>query len=354
MEESSVDLGFIYNSQHRLKLKKMIPFFSEWSKQNQVSIGLYTLADLNLEQLKTKGIIIHNGNVINGLLKVPIFNFNFALHTTNNNRKKMRYLRKNEKIVIINPINSFNQTILFDMLSSFPTYLPFLFPYESFTKEKLEDALETKKKAILLKEKSFLPPKIIQVKKAESNVFEIFYGQNKQTIKEEIMDYLSKVIQDKPYLILKGEDLLTWKGLPLEVRIYVQKNNEGKWRIGEKLVKRSLLAKNSVYTASLEEVFKESMLQDHLKKVELLEQVSLNVFSALDFYIPFLGHCFLDFVFDHEGNPYVLYIGGWDTDHLLFRLDDETSAVECMKSAFSYLLELKNQAKEEKRDSTCG
>ncbi|EJR46400.1 hypothetical protein IIM_04796 [Bacillus cereus VD107] len=355
MNIPNIDLGFIYNSKNRHDIKKMLPFFSVWSKQNLVSIALYNLTDVNIGELRAKGIIIKNGKVTKGYMKIPYFNYNFASHSRKNNKKKMRELRRNKQIVVINPFNHFNQSILFEMISSFYPNNPFLFPYQSLNKKNLMDYMKTNKILLLLEEKSFIPSKIIQIQNANTEDFEVYYGQNKQTIKKDnLISYLQKMIQDKPYIVLHGKKLLMWDGLPLETRVYVQKQANGQWEIGEILVKRSLLSNGRIYKETLEEILEKCTPQDHIKIIDKLKQIPLQIFPSLDFHIPFLGSCYLDFVFDHTGNPFILYIGGWDTNHYLFKLDDNTPAIHYVKNAFSSLLDKKKQVEEKRDDSSCG
>jgi hypothetical protein len=338
VQTETVDFGFIYNAKKQQQIfQKMIDQFSKRSKEYNIRTVLFTLENLDLEEQVVSGTIIEGDRVSQGFCELPPLIYNFALHSIESKIEKMRKLRKMENIMVINPINRFVQDIIFEMLASLTGSEQFLLPSATLNAATLTEYLHKYDTLFLLPEKTFHPPKAVVIKKTRNNNYMICIGQNGQICeKNDIVNYIEKMTSNKKHILMKGIECFKWESDPLEARVYLQKDANGEWSVTTITAKHGIFSRNAFYHATIS-----SILCDlyHNKNVEeTLADISLRIAGFLDFYIPFMGSCTLDYIFDENGCPYLIYVAGFEQDSYLYHHMDSEAQSNLLNNAFHYLL----------------
>lgn len=345
MQTETVDFGFLYDAKKQQHVfQRMIDQFKQLSEEYNVKILLFTLENLNIEEQIIYGTIITGNEIRQEHVTLPPLIYNFALHYTANKIEIMRNLRKIESITVINPINQFIQGIIYEMLTSLRDSQQFLLPSAPFKDSILTDYLNKKYQTLfLLPEKTFHLPKAVIIKNFKKSNYMIYIGQNRQICeKDDLLEYIKKMINNKKYVLMKGIECLQWGEGPLEARIYLQKGSDGEWSITTMTAKRGLFSRDTFYDTKINNIFN-GLTSDQNKEIEQrLADVSLRIGKFLDFHIPLLGSCTIDYIFDKNYCPYLVYVGGFEQNQDLFLSMDLAEQLNLLNKAFCYLLFLKN------------
>ena len=343
MQAETVELGFIVNAKKRRTMETMIGCFEQLSEQHRVRIACFPLENVDPEELVVEGIVVAGSRKRQQCVKLPSFLYNFALHSTANDIDKMRTLRKMENITVINPVNRFNQSIIFEMLASLNSLQPYLLPSAPFTESTLNEFVDEYGTLFLLPDKSFRPPKAVTVQKSGADRFMIRIGRYGFTCrKDELLSVLLKMTDNQKYVLMKGiERGREAKECDLcDATVCLQKDATGEWSVA-KMAKRGMFSAGARSDETVNRWPDESFGGELDLMEQTLADVSLRIGKFLDFHIPFLGSCTLDYIF--EGNrPRLVYFGGFE----LRRLDSETQR-NVVRAAFQYLLSLKTNSEEE-------
>jgi hypothetical protein len=340
VQTETVDFGFIYNAKKQQQIfQKMIDQFSKLSKEHNIRTVLFTLENLDLEEQVINGTIIEGDQVSQGFCELPPLIYNFALHSTKDKIEKMRNLRKMENIMVINPINRFAQGIIFEMLASLTGSQQILLPSVSLNTATLTEYLHKYDTLFLLPEKTFHPPKAVVIKKTKENNYMICIGQNGQICENnDIVNYIQKMTNNKKHILMRGIECFQWENGPLEARIYLQKDANGEWSVTNITTKNGIFSRNAFYHSKISNILCEIYHNNNKEVEETLVDVSLRIGGFLDFYIPFLGSCTLDYIFDENGCPYLIYVAGFEQDPYLYHHMDSETQLNLLNNAFHYLL----------------
>lgn len=319
----------------------MIDRYSQLSNENQIKIVLFTLENLDLDEQTVSGTIIEGNRMSQGFCELPPFIYNFALHSVANKIEKMKNLRKMENILVINPINRFIQGIIFEMLTSLTGSQQFLLPTVSLNTITLTEYLNKYDTFFLLQDKTFHPPKAVVIKKTEKNNYRISIGQNGQLCEQnEIVNYIHKMISNKKHILMKGMEYFKWGNGPLEARTYLQKGADGQWTVTTITSKHGVFSKNAFCSAKISHLPCEL---SHLEKKDIEEtlvDISLRIGTFLDFYIPFMGSYTLDYIFDENYAPHLIFVSGFEQDQYFYDHLDSESQSNLVNNAFHYLQSL--------------
>jgi hypothetical protein len=340
VQTETVDFGFIYDAKKQQQIfQKMIDRFSKLSKEYNIRTVLFTLENLDLEEQAISGTIIEGDRVSQGFCELPPLIYNFALHSIGDKIEKMRNLRKMENIIVINPINRFIQEIIFEMLTSLTGSQQFLLPSVSLNTATLTEYLNKYDSLFLLPEKTFHPPKAVIIKKTRKNNYMICIGQNGQICeKNDIVNYIQKMTNNKKHILMRGIECFKWENGPLEARIYLQKGTDGEWSVTNIMAKHGIFSRNAVYHSKISNILCDLYHNENKVVEETLVDISLRIGKFLDFYIPFLGSCTLDYIFDENYRPYLIYVTGFEQDQYVYHHMDSEAQANLLNNAFYYLL----------------
>lgn len=353
MQTESVDFGFIYDAKKQQDLfSKMIENFSNLSKIYSVRTVLFTLENLDFEGQSIFGTIIEGDQIKQGRCEFPPFLYNFLLPSVTHKIEKMRNLRKVEGLTVINPINHFVQGIIFEMLTSLKDSQRFLLPSVSLNTSTFTEYLNKYDTLFLLPEKTFNTPKAVVINKTKNNNYMISIGQNGQICeKESLVHYIQKMKNNKKHLVMKGINCINWRNGPLEVRVYLQKDANGEWSVTTTLSKNGIFSRNAIYSSNTSYNRRDHPLKEIKEMEKAAVEVSLKIGCFLDFYVPFLGSCTLDYIFDKNYFPYLIYVNGFDQDQYLFQHIDSETQSNLLNNAFYYLSFLMQNYVKEKGSS---
>jgi hypothetical protein len=344
MQTETADLGFIYDAkkQHYIVNNELVKYLQYLSARYDVKIVLFTIENFAVEEQLLHGTIIDKGGIRQAFVELPSHIYNFALHSTLNKIEKMRNLRKMENVTVINPINRFIQSIIFEMLTSLPGSDAFLLPAAQLTDNVLKEYLTTFNRIFLLPDKMFQQPKAVEIQKTNSHTYKIFVGKNSQMCDEEkLFPYIKKMINGKKHVVMKGIECFKTEEGPLEARVHLQKNRNGEWSASKVIAKCGIFSRDVIFETNLNRIV--NKLFSHEKKPieETLVNTSLKIGRFLDFYIPFLGSCTLDYIFAKNCCPYLIYVGGFEQNQSLYLQRNTNSKYKLVEQAFYYLLFVK-------------
>ena len=300
-------------------------------------IIFFKIDDLNINKDTIKGIQFINNHLIVIHTKIPKYIFNTVIHTKLRSINKMRQLRILKHIKVINPINRFNQSIVFDIINSFSS--KYILPYTLLNEDNLDIFINKYNSIFLLPDKS--NKNYITINK-NNNIYTI---NDIEYDKNNLFNYIKKMIKHKPYLIMKKPNILEYNNLPLEVRVYVQKDRLDIWNITDIIIKHELLFNNSIYNKTAY-LFKNVLVKIYKKDINNLElklnNISLNIVTYLSHFIPNISSISLDYIIDDNDNPYLIKIGGFDEENYLESLNDLGNYNLYIKNTIDYLCKSDN------------
>ncbi|SDK73080.1 YheC/YheD family protein [Natronincola ferrireducens] len=345
IEETSVELGVLYGVKEKKSLFKILQIFKTIAEEYKVNIICFRLSDIDIENHLVKGIFISSKDIKDTISKIPPLIYNMGYYTKSSNIKKMKQLRRGKNINVINPINRFNQYIIFDIISALYKETSVLLPYTMFSQPNLYNYLEKYNSIYLFPEKMIDRRKTIIIQKKQHG-YSVVIGANKKIfIAKNLYEYVLKVIQNKKYFIMKAPKAIKIKNTPLETRVYVQKNKNGNWEVTEMLAKCQWFYEDSIYqdvSYQLDEVLSMLIPQKSKEVENNLKEDALNISSYLEFYLNNIGSCILDFIITEEGHNHLIYFGGWEDKDFMLKLENKSSWGRYFKNAIDYLIHLRN------------
>jgi hypothetical protein len=309
-------IGILYPAIKKDYLLQLLQGLSEVTDKS--SIIFFDINGLFVEEQQIQGYGYSEGKLQCIISDMPPVIYNLSTFTKMDHTGKLRRLRLMSGVSVINPINHFQQDILLEMISSFTDFKEMLLPFATFSESSLHEFL-MKYKTIF-----FLPQKaekaafamILSVDQQQGCLLQIGTKQFNCKL-EDIFKYMSKIIRHKKYLMTKGFMLLTEQNIPVECRVYVQKGSNKLPVLTATTLKRSAFSNEALLPATSAEKI--------LNKVSLNEvhKFCLQTSEYLDYYLPNLGSCYFDFVFDLEGKPYFIHFGGIEKESFLSNTNRE-------------------------------
>ncbi len=340
-----ISFGMLYPIKKERLFLQLLTELQELSLLYKTDIALFPIEGINLEAQTVEGTIISGLKVEKGITNIPKFIYNMTFHSQSGSVKKMRKLRRLEKVTVINPINRFNQSILFDIFSSILSKDQFLLHYNVFSPKTLMEFLNSYKGCLLLPEKGSARDKVLWINQLPDNENYYLLSSTNRSVEcseEELFRQIKKRIKAKKYMVLKPINPIKWMDTPLEIRVYLQKNGDGKWSVTDMIGKSEILAKESNLkhvAEKLEWTLDEISIQKKEKVIKDLTNVSTECCSLMDYYIPNIGTVTLDFLVDQDYKPYLFYVKGWETRSYLY----SASMIDWkayLSNAFHYLVYL--------------
>lgn len=342
-------VGFLYNKVQQKYMSSILKNLQELSERRSISIICFTVGNVNLEEGLVEGLLVDASSITQRIVSIPECIFNIGYYSKSKNANKVKQMYMLYGSIVVNPMNIFNQTVVFDVLSSVPAIKDSILPVSTLSPSIISEYLSKSNTVFLLPERGRYNNAAVRIEKVsenKSNNCMIETGGIRRYCDEENL-YLcvKKMISKKSYVAVQGTKTILWNGAPLEARVYIQKGITGKWNVTEMIAKNEIFFKDSNYKDTVDEL-ENVLLYIIPNKVEdikqKLENYALNICSYLDYYFLHLGSCVLDFIIDENGMPFLIAFGGWDKKDYLFKLNGKGIWDKYLSNSIDYLLYLKH------------
>ncbi|MFD1775512.1 YheC/YheD family protein [Paenibacillus rhizophilus] len=159
------------------------------------------------------------------------------------------------------------------------------------------------------------------------------YGTKAQAYRsiEELHQAISERIQERPYLIQKGIDLLRYKKLPFDLRVLVQKNPEGRWEttglLGRVAAPKKIVTNyhNGGRILPVEALFVEHMnTSERSAMIYRLKHLGVHIGRQLETAFPGMKEIGLDVAMDDRHELWILEVNTLPS-LVAFKLFDDKS-----------------------------
>ena len=282
-----------------------------------VKLFAFTPADIFWQKLQIVGIC-----EIGGKWKESIFPFPDAVYNRCYN-KKTTTIQLLEHIIgqgkCFNRINWFNKWEVYNSLkqSNLKRYIPDTF---LFDQADLSELLKKYKLVFIKPAYGNQGKSVYRIELKENKDIHIsLYSLAPRYIcreNEDIQQKLNKLIDKKSYIIQQGIQSCQIENQYYDIRILVQKNIHGKWRVSTMTcrVANELYFNASVYQSifDAEEIF-DRIFPLKINKITALRsinKISINAAQLLENYMGLLGELSVDFVLDKEMKLWIIELNG--------------------------------------------
>jgi hypothetical protein len=341
-------VGVIYNKIQQRYISYIIQALKKASISKQIDIICFTIDKVDIQSGLVNGIVISGDICEHRCTAIPSAICNIGCHSGVESKSKIKQLSSVHNAVVVNPVNIFNQAIMFDIVSSLPNSKVFLLPFAKLTPSIINEYFKDTEYVFLIPERGIYDNKSIKIKKrseTEDGGYSIeAEGTLRFCSKDELFRKINGILGNKKYMVMKGSKVLNWNGSPLEARIYVQKGITGKWNITEMIAKNEIFSNASKYKDIIDNLNTVLLYTapEKIKAIEsLLASYSMNICVYLEHHIPGIANCTIDFIIDENGMPFFTHFGGWEQKDFLYKLNGENIWDKYMNCSIDYLIYLK-------------
>lgn len=349
-------VGLLYNESQQNYLNSILKNLQELSESKNINIICFNLKNVNIQDGLVEGQLVVGSSITHCIVSIPKCTINIGHYSKSENINKIKQMHIMHDSIVVNPVNIFNQAVIFDVLSAMPDIKDCIPPVSTLSPSILSEYLLNSNMVFLLPERGHHSNVAIRIEKHSQNGKDncsIKTGSSRQYCSEnDLYAYIKKMIGNKKYVAVQGKETLLWNDAPLEARVYVQKGIRGKWRVTEMISKNEIFYKDSIYKDTVDELEKTLLKVIPNKTGDImqnLESYSLNICSYLDYYFLHLGNCTVDFIIDSEGNAFFIGFGGWDKKNYLFKLNGNYAWDKYITKSIDYLIYLKNAEEQDGR-----
>lgn len=250
MKNRSCPIGILCNEKRMKTLyRRLHKLFRPLIKGRDTSIVVFTLKGLDLRQKTVAGRMISCKRPSAITTDLPAIIFNLAVQRSRSEIKTVRGLMEMEDVALINITNRYNQWSIMEMLSSDNSLKKYVLPYAGTDRQNA---------------------KLIIKPMRGASQRRIIYGRQSEGHRNRV-------------LLLKAPGLPADNGRLCISRIFAQRNFNGDWEV---------LSRHSVPQNECD--------------------AAIHIISYVNRFIPDVFFCFVDFVADMNGTPYLISFGGWD------------------------------------------
>jgi hypothetical protein len=349
-------VGLLYNTTQHKYMSSILKNLQKLSERRDISIICFTLGNVNLQEGLVAGTVVQANSIALGTVCIPKYALNIGCFSKSKNVNRVMHMSTQCGSIVVNPVNTFNQAVIFDVLSAVPAIKECILPVSTLSPSIIAEYLTNSNTVFLIPERGKRNNGAIRIEKHPQNKrnnYSIENGSNRLYCGEKnLFAYIKKIIGNKKYVAVQGKKTLMWNDAPLEARIYAQKGITGKWSVTEMISKNEMFFKDSIYKDTADELWRTllTIIPSKIEDIKLrLENYSLNICSYLDYYFSNLGNCTVDFIIDKEGMPFIIGFGGWDQKDYLFKLNGKHIWDKYIANSVDYLLYLKYVSPQEGR-----
>lgn len=342
-------IGILYNERQGRYLHSVIRNLQDIAGRKNLNILWFTIDNLDIHHGFVTGTLISDSIIKESTLTIPKFIYNLGYYTKPSNKNKIKQLNIQYGSVVVNPLNVFNQAVVYDILSSLSYSKEFILPFSTLTPSSLERYLDYSSSIFLIPESGTVRGTAISIERTlrgRRTLYIMDTGSHHFEFEgEDAFQEIKEVLGNKQYMIILGRKTISWNDSPLIASVYIQRDITGKWNITDMIAKNDMFQRDSAeseITDDLSQVLTDSVPDGSDEVIQRLANYSKNICVYLDYYFANLGSCTLDFIFDNWGLPYLVYFGGWDQRSYLFGLNYDNNWIKYISNAIDYLIYLKS------------
>ncbi|MEH7346214.1 YheC/YheD family protein [Bacillus sp. JJ1532] len=316
--------NFMYNKLIAGKeLYEKFSFYEEAANSLEMSICFFRLDDVNVESRKTIAQVRNKkGFLVKKEIQIPKVIHNRAVTSTISAKKKIKDLTQMGYWIFneFSKIRKWQVYLLLmkndDLFSHLPETVP-------ANRENFDRMIKKYKEIIIKPNSGGLGSGIISISKGEKQTWKVQYDQQiGKGLKEivfsnELPDIITKKLS-RGYIIQQRIRLATYKGNPFDLRVSVQRNECGQWKVTGIVAK---VAKSGGYVTNVAkggeckdfaEILDNFPYLEAKEVFKSIEQLSLKVVKDLSSYYVNLADVGLDIGITNEGFPMFIECNGRD------------------------------------------
>ena len=282
-------IGLLCNQSKRRLFSKYLRN-SEILRQRGVNVVIFSIQNISLGHKTVYGTLVADGKTAAAKTELPSVIFNFAVQYAKAHIKKLKHLSKAEEITLVNPVNSFNQWAIMEMLSSSPDTKRYILPYTDISYENAVSDIQKIVDFIIKPRNGSNYNKFIYSEKTSSGYDLYNFGSIARSHLFDIKNAIIPAIRSGRWVLITVPKLKTRGGRLLIIRNYLHKHC-GEWKV---------VCKTAI-----------SKAEKLCDAYDQINAAALRLAGCVNCFIPDLAFCAIDFVISKDGKPYFLSLGGW-------------------------------------------
>jgi hypothetical protein len=275
--------------------EKLHSIYMQSGHQSDNNIVVFTISNINLRDRTVKGRLVSAADIKLVKTALPAVILNISVQRSGRDIKKLRILTEIRDITIINEVNRFDQWMIMEIMASSEPTKNYVLPHYIYDKKSRNFKPDDNQDYIVMPSRGSSLSRVIFTK-PDSDTGQI--GGSQYFRKGHICDYIDASLCQRRWIFMEAPDMMIQHNLPVIIRAYVQRGSGGNWNVlGGNIYPRMQEGKEDLYRK--------------------IYKPSLEIITYISRFVPHLGFCHIDFVFDSEGNPYFLHFGGFDVHFVL-------------------------------------
>lgn len=303
--------------------RESLPSYEQAGRQHGVTPCYFRLNDIEPGQPTVQAYVLSDRGYVKRVVPVPKVIHNRGLYFKTDARRRIERLVNSGK-QIYNVWNRYGKHSIHQLLQEDPSIHPHLPVTVTASPQSIKQMMTMFDSLIVKPDNSSIGRGIMKLYKS-SERWTLDYAvsrkskvRKKTTFRETLPSVLLKRIQVSAYLVQQCWPLATHRGRPFDMRISVQRNESGNWRISGIAVK---VAKANVFLTniaqggqvySFDHVLREYPRLNPALTRQRVEELSLRVAEKLSHHLPHLADIGLDVGIDSEGKPLFIECNGRD------------------------------------------
>jgi hypothetical protein len=301
-----------------------LPCYEQAGRQHGITPCYFRLQDIEPDSPYIQAFVLSDrGNYVKKIVPAPKVIHNRGLYFNSNARGRIERLVKSGK-QIFNVWNRYGKKAIHELLKQDPTVSSHLPVTVAATAQSIRQMMASFDSLIVKPDNSSIGRGIMKLARHGDRWILDYAITRKSRIRKTIAfrsrlpSVLLRRIHACSYLVQQCWPLATYRGRPFDMRVSVQRNESGCWRVSGIAVK---VAKANVFLTniaqggqvhSFEDVLREYPHLDPAHTRNQVEQLSLAVAERLSGHLPHLADIGLDVGIDSNGKPLFIESNGRD------------------------------------------
>lgn len=248
---------------------------------------------------------------------IPKVTHNRAITLSPYLKKKLKLLARSSNV--FNRQNRYDKHRIHKIIQANATLRKNLPDSVKYSRRQLESAMSKSTSLFIKPTNSSIGNGIIKVSSHANGAWKIYGVSRKPKLvsRKRAIAYIEKIIRKQTYMIQEAIPLATYKGRPYDLRVSVQRGENGQWQITGVIGKVAASGRHVTNVAKggtvkrIEELFKASGF-DAAHLTQELHQVSLAIARHLGNSLPHMADLGLDVGVDKSGNIKLIEVNGRD------------------------------------------